>query len=219
MSAQAPRISASRRRMATVRRWLTDHDDRWSFTIVYITLAVVLSLAISLFWLVAVVALHGLIEYWSLGRHGIRVKRLGHVLWHIKLDIGLVLFALWLGVYMEVLFGMAGLSAAARTGAQAGARFLAWQRAIRGVLLTVDDAAIAAKSVVGRGSRNGASQAVSSGPEPESAPWRRSWSVGDWISIGLIVIFSSLLVTAPWLTEHDLVSMLQVMGQDLHPWP
>lgn len=60
------RISPRRRALARARRWLIEHDDRWGFTIAYITLAVVLSLMISLFWLVAVVAAHGAIEYWCL---------------------------------------------------------------------------------------------------------------------------------------------------------
>ena len=35
-------------------------------------------------------------------------------------------------------------------GAQASARFLAWQRGIRGVLLSVDDAALVLRAAAGR---------------------------------------------------------------------
>lgn len=211
------RFSPLRRHLVHTRRWLVAHDDRWGFTVTYITLAVVLSVTISLFWLVAVVALHGIIEAWSLKRRGLHEDRLGRVLWHLKLDIALVLFALWLGLYMDVLFGLAGLSAAARTTAQAGARFIAWKRAIRGVLLSLDDAAVVAKSVVGRGESNHGR------PEHESPspifPWRGPWSMGDWISLTLAAVFLTLILLAPWLTRHDLGSMLAVMGRDLHPWP
>jgi hypothetical protein len=36
--------------------WILQHDDRWSFIALYVSLAVVLSMWISLFWLVALVA-------------------------------------------------------------------------------------------------------------------------------------------------------------------
>lgn len=204
------------RRRARIRRWLREHDDRWGFTLLYVTLAVVLSMAISLFWLVVVVAAHGVLEYWSLRRHAVAGNRLGRVLWHIKLDIALVLFALWLGVYMEVLFGMAGLSAAARTTAQASARFLAWQRGIRGVLLTLDDVAVVAKSVAGR---NGDADPAAGGSGADGRPWRGRWSAGDWFSLVTGTLFLTLILLAPWLTPHDAISALAVMGQDLHPWP
>ena len=211
------RVPPLRRSLVHVRRWLVAHDDRLGFTIAYIALAVVLSVRISLFWLVAVVALHGFIETWSLKRRGMGENRLGRVLWHLKLDIALVLFALWLGLYMDVLFGLAGLSAAARTTAQAGARFIAWKRAIRGVLLTLDDAAVVAKSVVGRGEGNhGTAEQESSSA---AVPWRRPWGVGDWMSLTLATVFLALILLAPWLTRHDLGSMLAVMGRDLYPWP
>lgn len=202
------------RRQARIRRWLRKHDDQWGFTLVYITLAVVLSMAISLFWLVAVVAAHAMLEYWSLGRQGVHRHRLGWVVWHVKLDIALVLFALWLGLYIEVLFGIAGLSAAARATAQTGARFLAWQRAVRGVLLTLDDAAVVAKSVMGR---NGSDTPPAN--RRRIPPWRCRWGVGDHISIAMGVLFAVLILLAPVLTDHDPVSALQVMATDLHPWP
>lgn len=185
----------------------------------YIGLAVVLSIAISLFWLVAVVAAHGVLEWFALERQGIRDRRLGRVLWHLKLDIALVLFALWLGLYVEVLFGLAGLGAAARTGAQATARFVAWQRAIRGVLLTVDDAAQVARAVVARrGSNlhNGDGESDSGRTRP---PWCEPWSRGDKFSVAFGALWAVLILAAPVFTDHTLVSALAVMGSDLHPWP
>lgn len=181
----------------------------------YIGLAVVLSIAISLFWLVAVVAAHGVLEWIAMGRQGVREQRLGRVLWHLKLDISLVLFALWLGLYIELLFGLAGLGAMARTGAQATARFVAWQRALRGVLLTVDDAAQVARAVVGR-KGNGGDGNAGADPRP---PWRRPWSTGDGFSIAFAVTWAILILLAPMLTDHSVASALASMGADLHPWP
>lgn len=145
-------------------RWIAEHDDRWSFTLAYVGLALLLSTVISLFWLVAVVVAHGVLEWFALARRGVRGQRLEHVVWHLKLDIGLVLAALWLGLYVEVLFGVVGLGGAARGGAQATARFLAWQRALRGVVLSADDAALLARAAIARsGSRGG-------GGEPGTLP-------------------------------------------------
>ncbi len=208
---------ATRRRLARARRWLADHDNRVTFTILYITLALVLSMAISMFWLVAVVTAHGVIEYWSLGRAGIRDHRLGRTLWHVKLDIALVLAALWLGLYIDLLFGVAGLSAAARTGAQATARFVAWQRTIRGVLLASDEAALAAKAALG-----GKKHRVDTGLpryQVPPRPWRLPWSVGDWLTMGSIAVLLAMILTAPLITDHSLTEAIAILADDLHPWP
>lgn len=77
------------------RRWILEHDDSWVFTGLYVGLAVVLSIWISLFWLVAVVAGHVALE-WVRQRHydpepaGVPAR----IAWELKLDFGLVLFAL-----------------------------------------------------------------------------------------------------------------------------
>lgn len=207
-----------RRRLAGGRRWLLDHDHRTSFTVIYITLALVLSMAISMFWLVAVVAAHGIIEYWSLGKEGIREQRLGRTLWHIKLDIMLVLAALWLGLYIDLIFGVAGLSAAARTGAQVSARLLAWQRAIRGVLLSVDEAALAAKAALSRG-QPGQASSRRRRPTVPPPPWTQPWSWGDRLTLLAGLAFGTLILLAPWITEHSLPEALAILAGDLHPWP
>lgn len=209
---------ALRRRLASGRRWLLDHDNRASFTIIYITLALVLSMAISMFWLAAVVAVHGAIEYWTMGKEGIREQRLGRTLWHIKLDIMLVLAALWLGLYIDLLFGVAGLGATARTGAQVSARLLAWQRTIRGVLLSVDEAALAAKAALkrGNGNKNASRRRRPIVPPP---PWVQAWGWGDRITVATIVLFAAMILLAPWLTDHSLTEALAILAEDLHPWP
>ncbi len=208
-------MNRSRRRLARLRRWLLEHDDRLSFTVLYISLALVLSMAISMFWLVAVVAAHGLIEYWTLGKRGPADHRLGRTLWHIRLDIALVLAALWLGLYIDLLFGMAGLSAAARTGAQASARIVAWQRTIRGVLLSVDEAALAAKAAF-----NGKSQTAETGPRREAPlPWREPWRWGDYLTIGCIILLFVLILLTPVLTDHSVSESIRLLAEDLHPWP
>jgi len=200
--------------------WVAEHDDHWLFITLYIGLALVLSMTISLFWLVAVVAAHGVLEWFALERQGITDQRTGRILWHLKLDIGLVLVALWLGLYIDVLFGLAGLGAAARAGAQTAARVVAWQRAIRGVLMTADEAALVVKAVATR--KNGKAPPE---PEPSEAPmdgrlpWQRSWSRGDKFAVVFTVACAVLILLTPVLTDHTISSTLAVLAADLHPWP
>jgi len=210
-------LSPLRRRLARSRRWLLEHDYRASFTVLYITLALVLSMAISMFWLVAVVAAHGVIEYWTLGKRGPADHRLGRTLWHLKLDIMLVLAALWLGLYIDLLFGIAGLGAAARTGAQVSARVVAWQRTIRGVLLSVDEAALAARAALGQ--KGGTADDMPAQRRQAPLPWRQPWSWGDRLSVASGTLFAILIMLSPLLTDHSVVEALQLLGQDLHPWP
>jgi hypothetical protein len=200
-----------------VVQWIADHDDSWLFIILYVGLGLVLSMMISLFWLVAVVAAHALLEWYAMGRRGVFDHRAGRVLWHLKLDIGLVLVALWLGLYIEVLFGLAGLGAAARAGAQTAARVIAWQRTIRGVLMTVDEAAHVVKAVA---TRNGSKRPA----EPVKVvdhrpPWHGPWSKSDKFAVAFTMTWIILILLTPVFTDHTLGSTLAGLAADLHPWP
>jgi len=213
---QVPAVELSLRHRILV--WIADHDDSWLFILFYVGLGLVLSMTISLFWLAAVVTAHGVLEWFALGRKGVRDHRLGRVLWHLKLDIGLTLVALWLGLYLNVLFGLAGLGAAARAGAHTAARVVAWQRAIRGVLMTVDEAAHVVKAVA---SRKGGKRAAAPAEEvvDERPPWRRPWSRGDKFAVIFTATWATLILLAPVLTDHTIASTLATLAADLHPWP
>jgi hypothetical protein len=90
------------------------------------------------------------------------------MLWHLKLDIGLVLVALWLGLYIDTCSAWPGSAPAARAGAQTAARVVAWQRTIRGVLMTVDEAAHVVKAVAVRATaaRPGPKKSQPEAPDP-----------------------------------------------------
>jgi hypothetical protein len=202
------------------RRWVENHDDRWSFTLSYLGLALILSTTISLFWLVALVAAHMALEWIALVRRGERQHRLAKVVWHVKLDLALVLFALALGLYFDVLFGLLGLGAAARTGSQLTARFVAWQRGLRTVLLSADDVALVAKAAARRAGGE-AEPAYPAKPKPEEVdrPQQGQWSRGDVATVTLGLLFALLIAVAPVLTDHDLIAVIRVLGSELHPWP
>jgi hypothetical protein len=206
-----------------LRQWIIEHDERWLFIVLYIGLAVTLSVWISLFWLVAVVAGHGVLE-WIRQSHLHQSRRmvLVETLWELKLDIGLVLFALALALYMDLVLGVVGLQSAARLGAAArgGARFAAWERAIRGVLLSVDDMAQVARAVtVNRGQADGEEEAPSWMAASPWGSWQGSWGKGDWIALSLNVLCLLLILVSPLLTAHTPASALATMLTELHPWP
>jgi hypothetical protein len=142
-------------RPSGLREWVRDHDERWSFVVLYLGLAVGLSVFVSLFWLLVVGALHFALECGRQAhfREG-RVQVLGHALWEVKLDIGLVLLALTLVLYVDVVLGLLGVQSVARAaavtraGARIGTRAAAWERTIRTFLITVDEMARIAYAAV-----------------------------------------------------------------------
>jgi hypothetical protein len=209
-----------------IREWILRHDDRWSFTIAYVGGAVVLSIWIGLFWLGVVMAVHALLE-WVRQRAADPALPgvLGRVAWEMKLDAALFLFALALAVYMDVVLGAAGLGGASRMAAHAasrglrgGARMAGWVRTLRGVLLSLDDAALLAKAAV-RG-RDGEEGACDEDGEAEAVPLRpwRSWGTGDHIGVWMGVAFLVSILAAPWLLpDGSVAGVWQTMLAELHP--
>jgi hypothetical protein len=235
--------------LSAAHGWIIDHDEKRLFVVLYIGLALVLSIWISLFWLAAVVAVHfifELVRQASLERRG--PVMLAEVLWELKLDIALVLFALALSLYMEIVLGAVSVGLAGRlailarggrlaklvqAGAKAGSRFAGWQRALRGVLLSLDDAAQVLRALA-RGRGGAAAAAVSSGTgaagEPvdvaaDSIPaghwgsWGGSWSRGDVFATALLLVCLGLIIAAPYITEHTWMSTLTTIGDELRPFP
>jgi hypothetical protein len=140
---QAPSVT----QRGQIHAWIVNHDESKLFLVLYLTLALVLSVAIGLFWLVALVVVHFAFEHVRSRYDGLTGRAaLGRALWNVKLDVALVLFALVLALYLQVVMGVLGLHAVSRAGAlaQAGARggirFAAWEKVIRGILLSADDA-------------------------------------------------------------------------------
>ena len=221
--------------------WIRHHDERALFVLAYITLAVTLTIFISLFWLVAVVAVHAAFEVIRQShRFGAPAQYLAETLWEIKLDIALVIFALALALYMDLIMGILGLQSAARAGAaaKAGGRFLAWERVIRAVALTVDDFVHVGrfiKPIVRIFKRNGgrpaqsspAHEAEESGPpmgdtedeRPATTSWVQPYGWGDKLSLALGVACLLLIVASPLFTHHTPVTVVTTMAAEMHPFP
>lgn len=217
-------------------RWVQNHDDSRVFAVLYIGLALVLSIVLGLFWLVAVVALHGLLEVLrQRGLHRWWPGVLSRVLWELKLDIGLILFAFVVTLYMEVVLGVAGLNAAMRAGARGGARMLAWQRGLRAALLSVDDVAQVARIAARR--RRAGEQATADTAEAAtpadasidglaalgvSSPWggwAERWSRGSALAVSFALLSLALVLAAPWLTGQPAVAVWQQVLAELRPFP
>jgi hypothetical protein len=203
--------------------WILNHDDSWLFIIAYIGLAVVLSIWISLFWLVAVVAVHFAFELVrQRAAHEDWVTVISQSLWELKLDFALILFALVISLYMEIVLGVVGLQGAARAGAavaRGGSRFAAWQRIIRGVLLSVDDAAQVARVAISKGNNDVQADEGDAAPTSRWGGWADQWGKGDWIAVGMAVICLLLLGFAPYLTDHTFQSAVTTLAVELHPYP
>lgn len=147
----------------SLRDFIRHHDERWLFVGIYITLAVVLSIVLSLFWLVAVAGLHFGLELMRQAQfRQDRRDVVTHAMWEIKLDVALVLLALAMALYMNVILGVLGLQSAARAAAATRVvRFTAWERNIRAVILLSDDLARVVQIGVSRLLRK---------PRPEATP-------------------------------------------------
>ncbi len=229
--------------MSAWQRFVREHDDRRSFVVAYIALALVLSIWISLFWLVAVVGVHLGLEF---GRHQALGRApgeaVGAALWETKLDWALVLFALVVSVYIDTVLGLVGLGSAARLSvgaARGGARFVSWKTALRTVLLSADDAAQVARALARRAARAphvldgrvavAASVATSAedasgdasldGSPGAQVPWRQPWALGDKFALGLGAIAALLLGVSPWLTASTPPEIAAQLLRELHPWP
>jgi hypothetical protein len=218
-----------------LRSWIQTHDESWLFIVAYIGLAVVLSIWISLFWLVAVVAAHLLLELLRQRHlHRGRLLPVAESLWELKLDVALVFFALVLSLYMDVVLGLVGLQAAARVSgaARVATRFAGWERTLRGVVLSADDAVQVARAVTLR--RGGGVQEVEvevemgagvlavAGPGRPAGPWGRwvgPWGRGDWIAMGVGGTCLLLLVLSPLLTDHTPATALLRLRDELRMFP
>ncbi len=129
--------------LGPMRTWIVRHDQSLVFATLYITLAIVLSVFVSYFWLLAVVAVHIGLEWLKKGYLGYRpgAHRTAWTLWDTKYDIALVFLAFTLLSYTGVHAGVAGAQSASRAGllggrisamaARAGALFARMGRFLR----------------------------------------------------------------------------------------
>jgi hypothetical protein len=203
-----------------VGRWCSEHDERNSFVFTYITLSVLLSLMAGLFWLILLVGVHFGLELYR-NRDLPHRSRFAHATFGIRLDVTLVLLALALSLYMDVLFAALGLRALPRAGAAVGrisGRLPSLRRIVRAVLLLTDEVLrVAAYIAAARGITTARSGGRATVWRPHS-PWRERWSLGTRLVIGLGAVALVLLVAAPWLSGNGLDGTLAILAHELSPF-
>jgi hypothetical protein len=215
----------------TLRAWLRDHDHQWPFVVLYLSASVFLSILISLFWLIVVIAVHFAFEWVRQSHYRSATRDIGlHALWEIKLDIGLAALAFAVALYVDVILGVLGLQSAARiaTAARVGTRAAAWERNLRTFLLTVDEITRVSHAVYTLGFRRWRRSdelgepdvLLTSRNESADVPaWRSRWSWGDRLGLGLVSFGIGLILLAPVLTPHDLASSVALILEQLRPFP
>lgn len=198
-----------------ITNWILRHDDCKIFIVLYISMAVLLTLLFSLFWLVIVVGIHFSLEVFR-QYYLCKSKRLAllNSIYETKLDIALILFAFALDVYMDLIFGLAGISAGARGLAQTGSRIAVWQRIIRGFFISLDDLVQVVRFTKGKKKKS------IENDKPEKANlWLGKWSVGDILSFSFGVVMLVLIFSAPAITHHSYSDVFRIIAEEMHPFP
>jgi hypothetical protein len=200
-----------------IGRWCDHHDERNSFVFTYIVLSVVLSLVAGLFWLGVLVGVHFALELYR-NRSLPGPSRLAHATFGIKLDVTLVLMALALSLYADLLFAALGLRAVPRAGSAVGrlsGRLPSLRRIVRAALLVTDEVVrIAAYFAASRGIAASSRAQVW---HPHS-PWAERWSLGTHLVMALGTVALLLLIAAPWLTGNGVQGTLSILAHELSPF-
>lgn len=220
----------------TFTRWVDRHDDTWLFTIIYVALAVTLSLSISLFWLFIVALAHSGLEWYALSRAGVTGFRskIKKILWHIRLDLVVILFALWLGVYMTAIFGVLGISAVTRASTAARATTVAratplhMHDFLNTMSIIIDDIILVLRGFARRSPKEQQASpqaiAVEQVITPLVAPvhpWQqiKGLGLGDkLLFIGAVALLATLMLS-PILSPYSSTEVIEILTASLDPWP
>jgi len=215
----------------SVRRWIRDHDEKWSFILFYVGAAILLSVFANLFWVVMLMLGHYAVEIWR--HYVIEVRNpLLQALWHVKLDIALVLFALVIALYADMVMAALGIGQAARAGqavrgAQMLTRFAIIERGIRIFFLTIDDMArigiIIWRKFVKKNGKTAADMAVAQqqlkAEEEKIHPELKDGKLtkGDIFSLSFGSVCLALILAAPWITGAGIHATLITLLRELSP--
>lgn len=212
--------------MERVRNWIKDHDDRWSFVILYVGGAVALSILTNLFCVVLLMTGNFFLKAYRnylVGKPAIFRTSL----WQVKLDISLVLFALVIGLYADHVFAALGLSQAARAGQavrglQLATRFGIIERGLKVFLMTIDDQARLINAVAKARRKKKAAIDITPDmiPEPEANepayPWEK-WGKGDIFTFVFGGTCATLILSAPLAMEVSMADVLNSIIMQLSP--
>lgn len=216
--------------------WIVDHDEKRLFVLGYVGLTLLLTIGISLFWLIFLVSIHFFFEL--LKKHydgaGSPSRIIAWAAWDIKFDIALITMALVLLVYTEISFGIAGIAGLGRfTGVMA--RF---SGATRGVL-PIKDLILAFRIVCTRQmdrrdflqrklqwSKQQEKEGIKAVKQVERMrlsahryPWQMKWPLTSKLVIGVAVFNLLAILFAISFGETPAAEWGAAILRELHPWP
>ncbi len=211
--------------MQPVKDWIYDHDDRWSFTILYVGGAILLSIYLNLFWVAMLMLVNFALK---LTRNFMIVapRPVLLAIWQIKLDIALIAFAITITLYAEHVFAILGISRLARAGqamrgAHLAARFGVIKRGLRVLFLIVDDLARLVHAFVRAIRKQKTLVNIDEHileeitPHP-TEPWTNPQK-GDFFSIGFGTLCLLLILMAPLLTGIPFIDIAAQVAHELSP--
>jgi hypothetical protein len=207
--------------MTAAMHWVRDHDDRLSFVLFYIGGAIILSVWLNLFWVAMLMLAHFGLEI--LRGHLLKAERpLMHALWEVKLDVGLLLFALVVAIYSEHVLALLGLGQAARAGQaarglQVAAKFGIVERALRILVLTMDDIARLVQAVIKFRNKSGQPATARLQAEAPDRSEASSPAWGDIFSLGFAFACLLLILLTPSLTGASTADVGAHLLQELSP--
>jgi hypothetical protein len=225
--------------LAGLIRWIQTHDESWLFVAMYIGFAVVLSVWLSLFWLVAMVVIHFLLEVIRQSRvHEGWTAVTSMASWEVRVDLALLLLAFAVSLYMDLIMAVLGLQSLGRAAvatSRVGARAVAWQRAVRAVVLGFDDVINGIRAIfLRKGSSEARAPEVAEGAPAESSPapsssstepqprfpgWGQRWGFWDRFTMFLSAGCLAAMVLAPPLTESTYRDAARTLLEELRPFP
>lgn len=205
-----------------LHQWIVDHDDHLSFTVVYIASAVLLSVFMNLFWVACLMLLHLALEIW---RHKVLQTRypLAQAIWCVKLDIALVLFALVVALYSDMIFGVLGIGQAARAaravaGVEMLSRFTIIERMIKVFFLTVDDMGRITKLLIHSIRRKKAVKLeIPLHLQEHAEEMQQGITTGDVLSLAFGGVSVCLIIASAFILPEGLADTARIILTELTP--
>lgn len=216
--------------------WIVEHDEKRLFVLGYVGLTLLLTIGISLFWLIFLVLVHFGFEvikkYYDGAVEPVRI--IAWAAWDTKFDFALITMALVLVVYTEISFGIAGIAGLGRfTGVMA--RFSGASRGI----LPIKDLILAFRIVCTRkmDRRDFLQRKLRWSKEQEKAgikamkkvermrlaahryPWQMKWALTSKLVMGVIVINLLAILFAITFGDTPVEEWAPEILRELHPWP
>lgn len=224
------------KRIAGFLEWIVDHDDKRLFVMGYVGLTLLLTIGISLFWLIFLVSVHFVFEVLKKYHDGAREmsRILAWAAWDIKFDIALVSMALVLLAFTEISFGIAGIAGLGRFSAV----MTRFSGATRGIL-PVKDLILAFRIVCTRqmDRRDFLQRKLVWSKEREEAgikamrqaermrlaahryPWQTKWPLSGKLIVGVTVVNLLAVLFAICFGETPASEWGGAVLREFHPWP